>query len=236
MVSVAGDRYIVIQVQTQACHERFRSVLLALIGELLWAFAKISVKDTLQSHFPLRGNFLCITLGNSLHVRFQLSEELIEVVQRVTIKCTRSRHRILWADTIVLHAVKRIIAAATLAKLAVTVQANYLDSTVHISLVSYKTFAEIISLTCLLQYFTFKERQSREVPTRTALVLVFDTGDFVLLNCSKHRLILFDSRVFLLYCACSQCEYSNESQGHHFFHSCCSLFKIYIISIICFVP
>ena len=81
MVGVAGDGHIVVEVDAQALHKRLRSVLLALVGELLRALAEVGVEDTLQSDLPLVADLLGAVLGNGCHVGLQKREELVEVVQ-----------------------------------------------------------------------------------------------------------------------------------------------------------
>ena len=114
MVSIAGDSNIVVEVQTEACSKCLRSISLAFIFERLWALAKVSIQDTLETNLPLLRNLRSAALSNSCYIRLQDAEEFVEVVKRVAIQATWERHSILWADTIVLEAVQWVVSATAL--------------------------------------------------------------------------------------------------------------------------
>ena len=138
MVRIAGNRHIVIEVQAKAIDERLRCIFLSFVSEFVGTLTKVCIQDTLQAHLPLVGNLLALVLGNSIHIRFQHREELREVIEGITIERARERHGIFGADTIFLHRGKHILCRPSLGKLAVAMEANYLDGTVHIRLVCNK--------------------------------------------------------------------------------------------------
>ena len=79
MVSIAGDGNIIVKIDAEALAESLRSVLLALVCELLRSFADIRVDDALQAALPCSRNLLGLALGYSLYVRSHDVEELAEV-------------------------------------------------------------------------------------------------------------------------------------------------------------
>lgn len=107
--------------------------------------------------FPLVGDFLGIALGNGCYVRFQKREELVEVVQGVTIERSGERHRLQRTDTVVFQRGEHILGRTALCELAVAVVAYHLDGALHIGLVGYESFAEGITLTCSFQDLSLKE-------------------------------------------------------------------------------
>ena len=68
VMGIAGDADVVVEVDLQRFHERFRSILLALIGELLRTFAQIGVEDALHADLPLVADFLGTALRNGSHI------------------------------------------------------------------------------------------------------------------------------------------------------------------------
>ena len=202
MMSIAGNAYIVVPVETQRGGKGLGSIALALIGELFGALAQIGIKDALQTNLPLGGNLLGFVLGHSVHIGLQQREELVEIVQRVAIERAGEGHSLLRADAIVLKRVVNVVGRTTLCKLAVAMQTNHLNGTVHIGLVSHKRFAEVIGLACLLQDFCLKVRQGGVVPARAGAVLVLDAGNGVFLNDGEYGFVLVD-RVLLVLCLCT---------------------------------
>ena len=86
MVGITGDAYIVVEVDTQRSHEALRGVFFALVGKLLRTLAQIRVEDSLHTSLPGLAEFFGIALGNCGYIRLQHTEELVEVVQGVTIE------------------------------------------------------------------------------------------------------------------------------------------------------
>ena len=85
--------------------------------------------------------------------------------------------------------------------LTVTMQAYYLNGTVHIGLVGNERLTEVVSLTALLQNLCLEEGEGRVIPARTASVLVLDGGDGILLNHREHGFVAFDGVFVLRLCA-----------------------------------
>ena len=160
MVCVAGDRHIVVELQTEALCKGLRCVGLALIFEALGTLAQIRVEYALKAHLPCRSESLGIALGHSLHIRSEHVEELVEVGKRVTVESAGQRHGILGADTVVLEAVEHIEMASALSERHVTVHAYRHHGTVHICLVSHEHLAEVIGLAGVLQDLALKVREA----------------------------------------------------------------------------
>ena len=160
MVCVAGDRHIVVELQTEALSKSLRCVGLALIFEALGTLAQIRVEYALKAHLPCRSESLGIALGHSLHIRSEHVEELVEVGKRVAVESAGQRHGVLGADTVVLEAVEYIEMASALSERHVTVHAHRHHGTVHICLVSHEHLAEVIGLAGVLQDLTLKVREA----------------------------------------------------------------------------
>ena len=150
MVGVAGDANVVVPVKSERGCKALRCVALALVGELFGALAEVGVENTLQADLPLRRQLAGGALGDGSHVGLEQREELVEVVQRVAVKRTGEGHGVLGADAVVHQHVEDIVSRTALCKLAVAMQAYHLDGTVHVGLVGYERFAEVVGLARLL--------------------------------------------------------------------------------------
>ena len=58
-----------------------------------------------------------------------------------------------------LDSIERIVAAASLGKLAIAMKANHLNGTIHICLVGYKRLAKVVCLARVLQNLCLKESE-----------------------------------------------------------------------------
>ena len=204
VMRIRGDTYVVVPVETEAGSKRLRRVLLALVGERLGALAKVGIENTLQTVLPSGRQLLAVALGYGIDIGGEHGEELVEVVQRVTIQRAGERHGVLGADAVVLQHVVNVVGRATLCKLAVAMQANHLYGTVHVGLVGYERLAEVVGLARLLQDLSLEVGEGGVVPARARTVLVFDAGDGILLDDGEHGFVLVLGGSLLLGCRCTQ--------------------------------
>ena len=187
--------------------------VLALVGEVLRAFAEIGVEDALQAHFPLGGEFLALVFGYGGHIRLQQGEELVEVIERVAVQAAGEGHGVLRADAVVLDAVEGVVDRSALCELAVAVQPHHLNGTVHVGLVGHEALAEVIGLARCLQDLGLKEAQRGVVPAGARAVLVLDAGNLVFLDGGEDRLVLVFFLLFLLaLCACAHGRQDRQRQ------------------------
>ena len=229
MVCVAGDGHVVVEVDAEALYKLLRCVGLALIFELLRAFAEVCVENSLQANLPLAGDFLCRTLCNGSHVWLEQREELIEVVERVAVERAREWHRVLWADAVLLHGCEHVLGRAALSELAVAVVAHHLYSTVHIGLVGNERLAEVVGFACGFQYLGLEEADGAVVPAGARAVLVLDGGDGVLLHYCEHWLVLVLGRLLLLGCAGTDDHYGHECKSYDSFHYAFIKYNNYVL-------
>ena len=71
MMSVRGDANVVIQVQAKLLDKGLRSISLTLVGELIGAFAQVSIEDALETDLPLVADLLGLISGNSFYIRLK---------------------------------------------------------------------------------------------------------------------------------------------------------------------
>ena len=167
MVRVGSDRHVVVHVEAERACKGLRRVVLALIGEVLGALAEVGVEDALKAHLPLAGDLGSLVRGDTLHVRLQEREELVEVVERVAIERSGERHGILGADTVVLQHVVNVVCRSTLCELHVAVVADDLYGAVHVVLVGHEALAEVVGLARALEDLRLEVAQGRVGPAGT---------------------------------------------------------------------
>ena len=221
MVGVAGDADIVVEVDSERVHERFRGVFATFEHEFFGTFAQISVEDALEADFPLTGDFLGFVLGDGIDVGLQQREELVEVVERVAIERAGEGHCVFGADAVSLHRGEHVLSRATLCKLAVAVEAHDLNGAVHVGFVGDKRLTEVVFLARGLQDFGLEVREGRVGPAGARAVLVFHRGDGNLLHDGENGFVTDLCRCFLLGCAHVQCEHGEQCHHQILFHCFC---------------
>ena len=191
VVCVAGDAYVVVPVEAEACGEGLRSVFLAFVGERLRRLAEVAVEDSLQTCLPLCGDRLALALGYSADVRRHHAEELVEVGQRVADHSAGLCHGVLGDDAVVLDGDENVAGRAALREVAVAVHAHGDLCALHIVLVADVHFGQVVRLACLLEDLGLEEAQCAVGPACARAVLVLDAGDGQLLYYGEYGFVGF---------------------------------------------
>ena len=97
-----------------------------------------------------------------------------------------------------LQSIEYIVGATTLREAHVAVHSYSHYGAVHISLVGYEHFAEVVGLACLLQDFALEVAEGRVSPARTTAILVLDAVATKAIKAATIIVFFMNSFLFIL--------------------------------------
>ena len=182
MVGEAGDADVVVGVQTQALAKALRSVLLAVVFELLGDGTEVGFVDGGDGFLPqglavgAHLEFFQFTFGDGLDHHVGKGAELGVVREGVAVHLA-GRHHLVGHHAVVAEAVNDIVEGTTLTETHVAVGTHCGIGAVVVGLLNHVHLAQVILALAHAEQLALEEGDARVAPAGTGVVLVLDGGD-----------------------------------------------------------
>ena len=170
MVSEARNTDIVVGVELELVGKRARSVLFAIVGELLGQRAEVSVEDAVQTLLPGRGIAAVGVLQHTVEVARKAVAQLI--VRVFVFPVVQPRVSLFRHQTVVVQHIDDVPQAAALGEVYLAVHAQIFVGLVVVAVAHREHLAQVKLRATLAHNLVFNERCARERPACARLVLV----------------------------------------------------------------
>ena len=182
LVGVAGEAYVVVEVEAKHVAEALGGVGLAFVLKGGGVGAEVVFQDEGEFLFPAEGYLLGFALGDALDVAVHDGVELLEVEEAVAVEAAGEGHGAFGNDAVLLEAVENVVEGAPVGKGNVAVGAYGAVSAVHVGVFYDEAFAEVELALTKAEELCLEEAEAAVAPAGAATVLVLDARDGVFLH------------------------------------------------------